>query len=193
MTPDEYQQTIESGKFKLINVDEILAYPNEMPGFYFVRLAYVDNIDQILDAERQQRSALRSARILLDGDPVHLKHSMLDIGEAQSMFDGDQHSLGRTFEANPAVIELTFASPRSISGVSVIIGSTDVELRALLYAPSNAGPYEYQKTFNGTIEQPEADFDFGESTQVETFRLEVRDLRQEEPANVHIWEIKLLE
>jgi 4-amino-4-deoxy-L-arabinose transferase-like glycosyltransferase len=193
MTPDEYQQMIESGKFKEIIVAETLAYPNGQPGFYFVRLAYVDNIAEVLEGERQQRSVLRSARIIIDGEPVQVMHSMLDMGEAQSMFDGDQHSLGRTFEANPAVIELIFSSSRFISGVSVIIGSTDVEIRVLLYSPSNARPNEYQKTFHGTIEQPEAVFDFGESAQVETLRLEVRDLRQSEPANVHIWEIKLLE
>jgi 4-amino-4-deoxy-L-arabinose transferase-like glycosyltransferase len=193
MTPDEYQQTIESGKFKQINVEDSLAYPNGKTGFYFVRLAYVDHIDQILEGERQQRSALRSARILLDGEPVQAKHSMLDIGEVQGMFDGDQHSLGRTFEANPAVIELTFPTTRSIGGVSVIIGSTEVEIRALLYPPLNGRSIEYLKTFHGTIEQPEAVFEFGESTPVETFRLEVRDLRQGEPGNVHIWEIKLLD
>jgi hypothetical protein len=193
MTPEEYLQTIDSGKFKQVSVEDTISYPNGRPGFYFVRLAYVDDIESIIDAERQQRSVLRSARILLDGDPVQVKHSLLDMGEAHSMFDGDQHSLGRSFEANPAVIELAFDTLRSISGVSVIIGSTEVEIRALLYPPSKTTPIEHLKTFHGTIEQPEAVFNFGEPTRVETLRLEVRDLRQEEPGNVHIWEIKLLD
>lgn len=193
MTPDEYQQTNESGKFKQISVEDTLSYPNGKVGFYFVRLAYVDDIESILEAERAQRSVLRSARILLDGDTVQMKHSLLDMGEAHSMFDSDQHSLGRTFEANPAVIELAFDTPRSISGVSVIIGSTEVEIRALLYPPSKTTPIEHLKTFHGTIEQPEAVFKFGESSQVEALRIEVRDLRQGDPGNVHIWEIKLLD
>jgi hypothetical protein len=193
MTPEEYQKAVESGKFKQIDIEDTLTYPNGKPGFYFTRLTYVDDIDQILEAERQQRSVLRTAQILLDGIPVQVKHSMLDIGEPQGMFDGDQHSLGRTFEANPAIIELIFPINRSISGVSVIIGSTEVEIRALLHPPSNSKPIEYQQTFHGTIEQPEAVFDFGEIIQVESLRLEVRDLRQGEPGNVHIWEIKFLE
>jgi hypothetical protein len=193
MTPDEYQQTVNSKKFKRIDVEDTLAYPNGNPGFYFVRLAYVDNIDEIMEAERQQRSELRSTQISLDGELVQVKYSMLDIGEAKSMFDGDQHSLARTFEANPALIEIAFATSRPISGVSVIIGSTEVELRVLLYPTSTATPIEHQKTFHGTIEQPEAIFDFGEIAQIESLRLEVRDLRQVEPGNVHVWEIVLLD
>jgi 4-amino-4-deoxy-L-arabinose transferase-like glycosyltransferase len=193
MTPDEYQQTIDSGKFKQVRVEDTLAYPDGSPGFYFVRLAYVDNIESILELEHQQRSVLRQARILLDGAPVKVEHSLLDMGEAHSMFDGDPHSLGRTFEANPAVIALSFDTPRSISGVSVIIGSTEVEIRALLYLPSKTTPIEHLKTFHGTIEQPEAVFDFGESFGVETLHLEVRDLRQGDPGNVHIWEVQVLD
>lgn len=176
-----------------IRVEDTLAYPNGETGFYFVQLEYVDNIESILEAEHQQRSVLRSARILLEGEPVQINHSMLDIGEAQDMFDGDRHSLGRTFEANPFIIELSFDTPRSISGVSVIIGSTEVEIKALLYIPSKTKPIEYLESFHGTVEQPEVIFDFGESTEVETLRLEVRDQRQGEPGNVHIWEIKLLD
>jgi len=193
MTPDEYQLTVESGKFKNIQVDETLPYPNGKPGFYFVRLEYVDEIDTILEKERQERSILRVAQVLINGEPVQVRYSMLDIGEVQNMFDGDRYTLGRTFEANPAVIELTYPTPRTISGVSVIIGSTEAEIRALLYPASNSDPVEYIKTFQGSVEQPEAVFDFGASTQMQVLRMEIRDLRQVEPGNVHIWEIRTKE
>jgi 4-amino-4-deoxy-L-arabinose transferase-like glycosyltransferase len=193
MTPDEYQQTIESGKFEDIRVEETITYPNGIPGFYFVRLRYVDDIDLILEKERQQRRVLRSAQVVIDGEQVQVKHSMLDMGEVQHMFDGDQYTLGRTFEANPAVIELTYPTPHSIRGVSVIIGSTEVEIKALLIPTSDGKPVEYLMKFQGTVEQPEAVFDFGESTLVQNLHLEIRDLRQSEPANVHIWEITTLD
>jgi len=193
MTPDEYRLTIESGKFKNIQVEETIPYPNGKPGFYFLRLEYVDEIDRILEEESQQRRILRSAQVMLDGEPVQVRHSMLDIGEAQHMFDGDQHTLARTFEANPAVIELTYPTSRPISGVSVIIGSTEAEIRVLLYPALNSDPVEYIQTFQGSVEQPEAVFDFGESTLMQVLRLEIRDLRQVEPANVHIWEIRTKE
>jgi hypothetical protein len=193
MTPDEYRLTNESGKFKNIQVEETLPYPNGKPGFYFLRLEYVDEIDTILEKERQERSILRVAQVIINGEPVQVRYSLLDIGEAQNMFDGDQYTLGRTFEANPAVIELTYPTPRTISGVSVIIGSTEAEIRALLYPASNSDPVEYIKTFQGSVEQPEAVFDFGASTQMQVLRMEIRDLRQVEPGNVHIWEIRTKE
>jgi 4-amino-4-deoxy-L-arabinose transferase-like glycosyltransferase len=192
MMPEEYQQAKESGKFANLEIEETLPYPNGKPGFYFVRLEYVDEIDMILEEERRQRSILRSAQLMINGEPVKVRYSMLDIGEVDDMFDGDQHSLGRTFEANPAVVEVTYPTPRSISGVSIIIGSTEAEIKALLYPSENSDPVEFINTFQGSMEQPEAVFAFEGSTLMQILRLEVRDLRQEEPANVHIWEIKTI-
>jgi hypothetical protein len=114
---------------------------------------------------------------------------MLDMGEVGHIFDGDPHTLGRTFEANPAVIELLYPTPRTIRGVSVIIGSTEAEIRAVLQPDSSSEPLEFTKTFQGSIQQPEVIFDFNEATQTSILRLEIRDLHQAEPGNVHIWEI----
>ena len=189
MTPNEYQQAIESGKFKDVNIEKTLPYPNSEPGFYFIRLNYVDEIDLILENERQQRSILRSVEIEQSGEVVQIKHSMLDIGEAYHMFDSDPHTLARTFEANPAEIELTFSEPHYISGLSVIIGSTEAEIKVQLFRTLGSEPIEYQETLQGTVDRPTVDFNFGETTQAQAVRLEIRDLRQEEPGNVHIWEI----
>jgi enoyl reductase-like protein len=105
------------------------------------------------------------------------------------MFDGDEHTLGRTMEANPAIVELNFSESRPISGVSVIIGSTEAEIRASLFPTVGSQSIEYVEIFQGTVSQPEAVFDFGKTVMVQSIRLEVSDLRQGEPANVHIWEI----
>ena len=107
------------------------------------------------------------------------------------MFDNDKYTLARTLEANPAIVELSFAEGKPISGVSVIIGSTEVEIKASLYPVESSQPIEYLEEFQGTVSEPEVFFDFGETTIVQSLRIEVRDLRQGEPANVHIWEITL--
>lgn len=190
MTSDEYQKTIESGKFKEIQIERTLSYPNGQPGFYFVRLQYVDNIQEILAQERMERMILRQAIVTIDGESVPIKYSMLDIGVPQHMFDGDPNTLSRTFEANPAIVELNFPHPKTISGLSMIIGSTEVEIKAFLYEEENAQPIEYTGSFRGTLDQPEITFDFAESVKARIVHLEVRDIHQGEPANVHIWEIK---
>ena len=189
MTPDEYRLAQESGKFEDVQVEEIFHYPNGAPGFYFVRMGYVDQIEKIMEEERQERLVLRSAKIVIDGEPVEVNHSLLDMGEVMHIFDGDPYTLGRTFEANPAVIELLYPTSKTIRGVSVIIGSTEAEIRAVLQADPNSEPVEFVKTFQGSVEQPEAVFTFPEPIRAQKLRLEIRDLHQSEPANVHIWEI----
>lgn len=190
MPADEYQKTIESGKFKEIQVERTLAYPNGQPGFYFVRLQYVDNIQDLLAQERMQRMILRQDIVTIDGESVPIKYSMLDIGVPEHMFDGDPNTLSRTFEANPAIVELDFLHPKTITGLSMIIGSTEVEIKAWLYEERGAQPIEYSGRFRGTLDQPEISLDFGEPVTARIVRLEVRDIHQGEPANVHIWEIK---
>ena len=192
MTPDEFILTQESGKFEDILVEETIPYPTGRAGFYFVRMSYVDHIEQIMERERQERMALRTANLLIDGQLVAVKHSLLDIGEPGHLFDGDPHTLARTFESNPAVVQLEFPAPRMISGVSVIIGSTEAEISAVLQPDSQAEPLELTKIFRGTIEQPEVIFDFDDALQTRSLHLEIRDLHQAEPGNVHIWELELL-
>jgi hypothetical protein len=189
MTSEEFQKAQESDKFTDIQVTDTLAYPDGDPGFYFVKLNYVEEIASVLAKEQEERRVLRSAVIDLDGEAVQVKHSLLDIGEAAHMFDGDEHTLGRTMEANPAIVELNFSESRPISGVSVIIGSTEAEIRASLFPTVGSQSIEYAEIFQGTVSQPEAVFDFGKTVMVQSIRLEVSDLRQGEPANVHIWEI----
>jgi hypothetical protein len=190
MTPEEYQMTVESGKFTDIRVEQTLPYPNGQPGFHFVRLRYVDNIDQILAAEREARRVLRSDVINLDGQMVPVRYSMLDMGEASQMFDGNVDTVARTLEANPAVIELDFPEPRSISEISAIIGSTQAEVKAILYPDPDSKPVEFAEVLQGTIDHPRVTLDFGETVQASKLRLEIHDIHQE-PGHIHIWEIEM--
>ncbi|MCX8025099.1 MAG: glycosyltransferase family 39 protein, partial [Thermanaerothrix sp.] len=90
MTPDEYERARNSPKFTDLRVEQILPYPDGQPGFYFVRLRYVDDIEAILEAERQQRRLLVEGQMTLpDGRQVQVAYSYLDMGEIQHAFDGD--------------------------------------------------------------------------------------------------------
>ncbi len=60
----EYQKAVESGKFTDLRVQETIYYPNGQPGFYFFQMRYVDQIDEILAAERAARSALLEETIV---------------------------------------------------------------------------------------------------------------------------------
>jgi hypothetical protein len=116
---------------------------------------------------------------------------MLDMGEIGAMFDGNPDTLGRTLEANPAIIELIFPQPRSLQELSLIIGSTQAEIRALVYPSSGSSPQEYLQIRQGTVAQPKVSLQLPEAPLTNKLRLEVRDIHQPEPGHIHIWEIEL--
>ena len=191
MIPLEYEQAIASGKFTDIQVEKTLPYPDGRPGFYFVRLRYADNIDQILAQERESRRVLQIARINLDGQSVQVRYPLLDMGEPDQMFDNNVDTLGRTLEANPAVIELVFPQARVLRGIDLIIGSTEVEVKVKLFAREGAEPVEVSAILKGSVDQPQVSLDFERAITAQILALEVRDLHQGEPGHVHLWEISL--
>lgn len=191
MIPSEYTRVLESGKFTNIRVDQTLAYPDGTPGFYFVRLSYVSNIDEILAKEYASRQQLIADQVIIDGQLVQIRHSLLDMGNASMMFDNNPDTVARTMEANPFVIELTFPEPRPIREISMIIGSTHVQITARLYAQPGASPIEFSTDKIGTVSQPQVTLDFGQMVAVQVLYLAILDPTRSEPTNIHIWEIYL--
>ncbi len=62
------QNDLESGKFKPPYIDKI-CLTHGRPGFYFVQVQYVDNIDQVLAAESAERNALQVAALICTTPP----------------------------------------------------------------------------------------------------------------------------
>lgn len=190
LTPAEYQAMINSGKFTDIRLEKTILYPDGRPGFYFLRLHYVDDIDRILAAEQVERRKLKEETVSIGGQEVGVKYSPLDMGEIQAVFDGDHSSIARTLEANPLVIELTFPETRRISGIYLHFGSTEARVTARLYAEAGAEPQEYSARLEGSIEIPDGTIEFGRPVAARVVRIEVQDTRQPEPGHVHLWEIE---
>ncbi len=188
VVPEEFQQVVSSGKFKTVQVEQILSYPNGEPGFYFLRLSYVDDIDQILEAEHEQRMQLQHAAVTIAGQSADVGHSLLDIGAIENLFDGNEATLARTLEANPFVIDIQFNDSVTLNGLKFYIGGTNVQINAKLYT-SDQPPAEFQIQKQGTIADPRCDLDFGQAITTKHVRIEEKDLSQGEPGHVHLWEI----
>jgi 4-amino-4-deoxy-L-arabinose transferase-like glycosyltransferase len=195
MTPQEYNAVLENPKFAEIDVERIIPYPDGNPGFYFVNLRYVDNIDEIFAAEKAARQVLQETVMTIDGQEVKLRYPYLDSDfQPQSMalvFDNDPFTVAKTFETNPFVFEMTFPAPRTLNGFSIIIGSATVQVTLKCYATSGAEPIIHTFDGQGTRQQPELSFDLPTPTEVEVLRVEVLDLLSPEQSKVHIWELKL--
>jgi hypothetical protein len=190
MIPTEMDKVVSSGKFKDVRVDQVIPYPNGAPGFYFAHLQYVDNIDQILADEQAQRSVLQYATVMIQGQPVQVAYSMLDMGSIDLLFDGDQNTVSRTLEANPFIIELTFPEPRLLNGYTMTLGSADARVTAVLY-PLDGSPVQSIATFKGSVSNPQLDVSFSQPVNTPKVRFEIFQPYSGVPANVHVWEIEL--
>jgi len=191
MLPDELDKVVSSGKFKNMRVDEVLPYPNGAPGFYFVNLQYVDTIDEILALEQEMRSDLQVKSLMIGGEPVEVKYSMLDMGSIDLLFDGDTHTVARTLEANPFVIEMTFPDAHQLSGYRMIIGSADVRVTTLLYPGISEQPLQSSVDYAGSVSHPELEVNFDQLVKVDKVRFEIYQPYSGVPANVHVWELDL--
>jgi hypothetical protein len=190
--PAELDKIIASGKFEQVTVEQTLYYPNGQPGFYFVRLRYVENIDEILAAERESRRSLLEDTFQIDGQAVDVRYSMLDMGSIDLLFDGNPRTVARTLEANPFIVELNFSTPRPVSGVTMTLGASNVNVRVIITGPAGE-MHTLDRNFNGSISQPTFELDFGEQWMAQSIRFEVLNPYAPEPTNVHIWEITLKE
>jgi hypothetical protein len=184
----EYQRAVDSGKFAEIQVEEMLAYPDGEPGFYFVRLKYSPDIDALLDAENEFRRQPQEDIVEIDSEQVAIRFSRLDIGPIQNAFDGDPRSMCRTEVANPAVLELVFTELRTFSSVSIVIGSTEAQVSFTVTSGEESETVDF--TLRGTEAQPEDRYDLPTRLEGDRIRLEIQDMRQGEPGNVHFWEIR---
>jgi hypothetical protein len=191
MIPDEYQAVMQSNKFTDIRVGKTLLYPNEQPGFYFVQLRYVDNIDQVLEAESAERRILREAQVEVHGSPATVKYSYLDMGTIENIFDGNLQTLIRTMEANPLVIEINFNEPLTIQYVGLQVGGTPSEVTIQMSEAGTASHLEYIQQVDANPDPRLVEFQLKEPVNVSSLRLVVKSVNDGEPAHVHLWEVLL--
>jgi hypothetical protein len=190
MTPDDYQRAVASRKFVLAPPERTLPYPNGDTGFYFMRLQYVDDVDQIFDAERKARQQLIEQNVTVDGQPAVVRYSQLDIGEIANIFDGDETTLMRGLEANPFVIELDFASPRSISSLGLTVASMDFSLRVVAIPARGGVPLNAEMTYRNLPPDPHVDLAMpGGAQEISKLRIEITNLNETNVAHIHVREL----
>jgi hypothetical protein len=190
LTRDDYQRVIDSGVFTTTDIERTLPYPDHTPGFYFVRLAYSPQASAIWAAEQESRSRLVADTAVIAGQTVTVTHSPIDIGSIQDVFDGDPQTLIRTAKANPAVIEIEFSPPRTLAGVRVTTANMDVALTAEVAIGGDARPGRYSGTFTELPPDPTVELDFDQPYAVTRLRLEIKDPRANDYANIHVREIE---
>ncbi len=192
LTRDQYQQLESSQLFTDIHVEQTIDLPDGSPGFNFVRLSYAPQADVIFAARRADLQQLISEHFTLDDHSVIIRHSAFDIGRVQDLFDGDPQTLIRTESSNPAVIEIEFPQVRTLTGITLTVGTTDFEITAKLYPDAAAQPATFIQTFKGLTADPTVHIKFEPVPgPIKIMRLEIKNIDDNALGHVHVREIQL--
>ena len=193
MVPEELEKMHESQKFTNVRTHKVIPYPDGKPGFYFVRLSYVDNIEEIFAAEQATRRALQEGCVTLqDGEEVQVAYSTLDMGEIFHIFDGDRTTLARTWEANPLKIVIQFDQPRAIETIRLRVGGEATRIEVDVWEVGNENAIELKQELKAEADPRYAEIHLNEKLMVAEVEVRVTNLNNQEPAHVHLWEVQFL-
>ncbi len=192
VTPEELDRLKATGKFTNLRILKTMPYPTGKPGFYFIKIDYVPNIDEIFTAEKASRLSFQESNINLeDGTPVRVRYSPLDMGPIQNAFDDNEGTLIRSEQANPLKMQLFFKNTRDMQKISVRVGGTPTEVTVEVYSPGSETPLIFKSEKEETPDSRVVPVDFGKVLSVSRIDISTKSIRDGEPAHVHIWDIDL--
>jgi 4-amino-4-deoxy-L-arabinose transferase-like glycosyltransferase len=191
LSADDFERAIKTHKFEEIQVEKVLPYPNGQPGFYFARLKYVDNIQDIFAAEVVARHILQEDDVVIGQQQVHIRFSKIDLGQITDVFDGNPETFIRTKEANPLTLDLIFPTERFISGISLRVGGIPTRITVQIFAKDHWLSRTYSRELGPIFANRDVNFDFGETISVDELILKVERMDLTEPIQVHLWEVEL--
>ena len=189
MTPEEYEKARRDPKFALRPPTRVLPFPDGRPGFYFVRVRYGPNADALFAAERDARRALQEVKVVAAGQRLVVRHSIIDSGSAEGLFDGDVGTLLRGLEANPFVLEIEFPRPRPMKTLALDLGRMDGEIRVEIF-PEEGSSRRFARSVQNRMEDTHQEFSFGDTpVSVKKIRVEVEEPGVPEPQHFEIREV----
>ena len=192
LTPEEFQAVRVSPLFSEVHELETLPYPDGRPGFFFLALRYAPNAEQQFAQQLAERRLPVVGQIQLDGEWIMVEHSPFDLGDLPEIFDGDPFTVTRTRESNPAVLTLTFPTPRPLTGLTLSVSSMDLTLRASLRTPGADEPETFVWEFSDLPIDPTVEVQFWEDPRpVEVMTLEIENRSAEALDKVHIIDLIL--
>lgn len=191
LPPDEYLRAVSSNKLVVSKPEYIIPYPDGRPGFYAVRLRYVDGIDAIVAAERLARQQLITTTVQLDGQPITVRHSRLDMGSPQDIFDANPKTLMRGLEANPFIVEFLFPSPRTITTLGLHVRCQNFTVKMIVTPPEGGDKKTYVTSYHDMPLDPRVDYTFPDGpVEVEALRIEITNTDAGESDHMHLWEVE---
>ncbi len=191
MIPEEYETALKSDKFTDIEVLRTLPYPNGKPGFYFVRLRYVNNIERVFEEEQKALYDLQSVDITWQGQTVEAQSQALDMGEISHLFDHDPGTFVRSAAANPLLLQFAFSETVHVSTIDIHIGGAPTNMIVQAYDAEGTLLEELTESFPAVPDPREVSLSFSAPLQAAALHFSIENGDEGEPSHVHVWEIGL--
>lgn len=191
VTPEEYSWLVQNPKFDQIEVLDSQEWPDGRKGFTFLRLAYSPQARQIFEVDLQQRRQPEVSEFDMLGQQVNITYSRLDLGTIAHIFDGDNATPLRTFEANPLVISIEFPQPIELQKVTAMVGAPATRLCAAITLDKSGQKLIFAETLPSSDQIRPITISFGETYQVSQLKIWVENINEPEPTHVHLWELIL--
>lgn len=188
---NEYNDLLKNPKFKDVIVHKVIPYPNGTPGFYVVSLKPVENINEILAAEKIKNRTPVEDILKANDQEIRVLHSPFGSGELVHVFDSNPDTLVRVLEANPFVFDIYLPISIDTHSVSIQTGSIlDFTITVSLYASGTSTPEIYTQTFKNLPPDPEVAFTFDKGpTKSSRIYIEIKDNLSGESSQIHVREI----
>ena len=190
LTAEEFQQLSASPKVTDIEILDSINLPNDRTGFYVTTFAYSNQAGRIFAEEQEERTIPRQGTTEWEGQTIKVSYPYLDMGGLHHIFDDDQFTLARVHSANPAMFTLTFEEPTSLSGISLITGSMDMQVSVDIQTESTPDPLHFEETYKDLPDDPTVTLSFEESIDgILEMRIEILSLIPGDPFKIHIREL----
>jgi hypothetical protein len=164
-----------------------------LPAFYAAPLRTdVGSVDaSAFDA--QPDAGLEQSTAQVGGSAVEMRYSPLDIGQPADLFDGNRDSLIRGRDANPIVLELHFAQPRTLSQVALDLATMPAFRVTIMLTTADGTNRSVVENFNDLPPDPHVEIPLGEGPLAVTLlRIEIFDhAPPTDPPHIHVRELLL--
>jgi hypothetical protein len=158
------------------------------PVFYAAPLRRDLALGSILPIEQSRAdSQLVPSPAQLDGQPVEVLHSPLDMGSAGDLFDNNADTLIRGRNANPLVLELRFAQPRDVTTLELRLATMPRFKIKLGLARADSSTTTVEQNYRDLPADPLVELSIpGGARQVQILRIEISDLQPGSNVEPHI-------
>jgi len=189
MTAQEYLE-LPRRYFSEVQVEQELPYPDGSPGFYFVRLRYAPNFQELLAQEQAERRKPVEESLEVDGMLLRVSHTRLDMGELRHIFDRNPSTLIRTAGINPLTLKIAFAVPQRIEQVSLRIGGTPSRVRLSLWHTQEESPRVVEQDFPEDPLPRMVTLPLENPLSVSMLQVELWNASDSADGHVHLWELE---